>query len=97
MRGEAFRHLHTPICSNSLPLVVNTKAKEDFQISVILLIVLTNPLTKEQFHNYRRPVTAHYLNTVIILSQLTVLLHIFYHRPYCYSITQKPRVALFFA
>jgi hypothetical protein len=52
----------------------------------------TKPVTKEQFHNYRRPVTAHYLKTVVILSLLTAILHIFYRRPYCYSITQKLKI-----
>ena len=52
----------------------------------------TKPVTKEQFHNYRRPVTAHYMKTVIILSLLTAVLHIFDRRLYCYSITQKLKI-----
>jgi hypothetical protein len=40
MRGEARRHLHTPIYSNSLLLAVKTKAKEDFHIFAMLLIII---------------------------------------------------------
>ena len=49
MCGEARRHMHTLVSSNSLLLAVKTKTKKDFHISAMLLILILQNSNQRTF------------------------------------------------